>query len=274
MVKVAVETWDVVHAEYLHPAHHELQIRLHSGEWKVLDKNKDWNIFEAITTHPEVKVWAFGERAKEEENRLRKIAREAALAAMSEKMPEKAVEAEKVLPLEPAPLPPAAKAENGVVTLNKENPDSPTIAVTVPEVVTPLMRLEVTNVNPNTPVEGIDPRVEVKLTPVEAAQPEDKAAMIATGPVEAADVVLVAAPEVVAQLEAEKLHPSAIAAEAMHVAAPELPPKEAELKELPIATPEPEVVPEAAPEVVPTPPAQEVPAAADTPLGGETPKAE
>ena len=228
MVKVAIQYLDVEAAEYLNPRGDILSVRTADGRMLVFDRQKDPEIMFQIENTEGLKVLRFGQRAEEDEARIR--------AAVKKVLDEEKAAAE-------------VKVEtpvfNPVVTLNSENSAVATVSVEVPEVATPVMEMEVVAVQPEVDVETAEPQVEVKLTPVLEVKPDAVLQMVGTVPVESANVVVAVSAEDEAKLAEHNLTAGALAAEALAVAKPELPPKVEELVEVPVIQP---VVP-AAPDV-------------------------
>lgn len=237
--KISIKVLNVESAEYLHPAHHTIQLRFADQSWLVIDKWKDWDIFKPVIEYAEdpannFRIIPFGEKARLEDERLRAIAKEEAEklfkaekikeeeakknhiqvpAEVPAPKPEPVVAAPVVeapqpeLPLPtletpPAPSVPEPIAEAPVVAVvNAESAEKPTVAVAMPEVIAPIMQAEVVNVVPEMSVTSPEPQVEIKLTPVETVTAGDVVAQVETLPAEAANIVVTVTPEDEAKLK-------------------------------------------------------------------------
>lgn len=252
---IPVVVWELAHAEYMHPANHTMQIRLTNNTWMVLDRWKDHEYFKAVKEFAEnssndFKIKEFGWRQKEDEARFRAIAKEEALKAVEA---EKAVAAKQRAEVEeskapelPPPAPPevpkveepkvafGAVTTETVVVLNSKSEEAPTVAVTVPATVTPVMELQVTNIAPEISNTSIDPQIEMKLVPTDAVSNEAILATVETPAAETANVVIAVQPEMAAVMDEALLNIPATVSNAIEVAAPAIPPKAEEVQTVPV----------------------------------------
>lgn len=263
MPRIAVEHWNVQHMEYMDPNESVLNVLLTSGEWRTVERNKNKSVFEALvavtlSADAEIAIKPFGWREREEEARMRQIAQEealkAVLAAREQSVPS--------VPATKTEEPVGPTVENNVVTLHKDDATKPTVNVVLPPDITPVMELQVTNAVAHPNPASIDAQVEVALVPVEAASTEATIVAAVTEPAAAANIAVVVEPAAAEALKAVDVDPAATVEQALAVAAPVLPAKAEEVKEIPVKEPVP------APEPAPVAEATPGPVATDPPAQG------
>ena len=285
MPQIVVKSYNVEHAEFLNPQHSVMSLRLAEGRWIELDKFKDQDSFEAVlgfaNRHPEMlTVWAFGERAAREEARMREIARQEIERREAE---ERAAQHPALVPVAEIVAPPAppspsgspASPETATTIINSENDQKPTVEVELPVVMPPAVEVKVVETTPEIVSASAEPQVMIEVVPVDVSQPlaPDTVVTVVETPQESqANIAVISTPANQEQLEALKIPPADIVAQAIAAAAPELPPVEQTVvaESAPIAAavepptspapPTPEVPSAPAPTPAPEPPAPEAPA--------------
>ena len=266
--KIPVKVFNIKMAEYLHPANHTIQLLFEDETWMLVDKWKDFDIYTAVVEFAALKdnnftIMEFGAKAKQDEEKLRAFIQEetqkilaaqqeAVLLENTKKTPEVVSDPVITHVLEPISTPPIgvtlpSPVSTISVEVNKEDTTKPTMMITVPEVVAPIMEATVTNVVNNINSASIDPQIEVKLVPVEHAVPNMTATQVVTSSVDAANIALVATTADVDLVNAAGASLTKVVEQALEIANPVLPVKAEEVEEVPLAPP-----------VVPTAPPMEV----------------
>lgn len=230
-MKIAIQTINVEFAEFIDPAHNTMHVRLTNGSWLTFEKQKDRDAFEAILSHPEMKVWEYGEKMR------------ADIEAATKKAVEKKFKEAFPSPVTSPPVvPPPAPVDTTVAIVNTQTTEQPTVAVVMPVEVSPTMELVITNQVTKPDPKSIDPQVEVTLVPVETLSPEMLVGKAETPDSDAANIVVAVQPEVAKILAVNNVDAIQVVTEAMVQAPVVIPSKEVE------ALPDVSVTPQAEPE--------------------------
>jgi len=133
------------------------------------------------------------------------------------------VKPEPVTIIEPIPLLVVGRSlDSEPVLINTEDNTKPTIAVAVPDEVTPVMEA-VVEVSPLINTISDQPQITVQLVPVEDVKPSEEVVAVPTISMETADIAVVVKPEVVEALSQAEVKLEEVVAEAIEQAQPILP---------------------------------------------------